>query len=208
MASLPDLLTLLRRREPLAASALCRELEVSRATLSRLVGAAGEEVVRLGHARATRYARTRLVEGVGRSAPLHRIGHDGVARSAGRLVFLWGGATWLEAEGDGRLFTGLPPALVDMAPQGYLGHGFASRFPELALPPRVSDWSEDHRLRALALRGEDTVGDLILGRESLDRFLRWSLTDVEPATFPALAERASLDVAGSSAGGELSLIHI
>jgi hypothetical protein len=127
---------------------------------------------------------------------------DGEPHLTGRLVFLWGGGTWLDEPGTERAFVGLPPALADMAPQGYLGHSFSRRFPELGLPPRLSDWSDDHRLRALALRGEDTVGDLVVGTESLARFLAWSLRDVNPADYPVLAERSALDAAGSSAGGE------
>ena len=81
-------------------------------------------------------------------------------------------ATWLEPnEGEPELFAGLPPVLFDMAPAGYLGRRFAELNPDLPLPARIQEWSDDHRLLALARRGEDTPGDLVLGEESLDRFL-------------------------------------
>jgi hypothetical protein len=202
MAGSKDLLEALDRRDPVTAAELLRLLDVSPATLSRLVATAGEEVVRLGRARATKYARTRVVEGVGRSAPLFRVDATGEPRETGRITFLRGGASWVEESGQATLHVGLPPALADMAPQGYLGRSFSARFPELALPPHVPHWTDDHRLRALALRGEDTVGDLIVGNESLSRFLAWAPPSTTPADYPALAERAALGDAGSSAGGE------
>lgn len=202
MATVSDLLQQLSRSDALASAELRRALGVSPATLSRLVALAGGEVVRFGRARAVRYARTRVVEDLGRGAELYRVGADGEVRPGGRLTFLWAGGSGLEDEGAHRIFAGLPPALADMSPQGYLGHGFSERFPELGLPPRVSDWSDDHRLRALALRGEDCVGDLLVGAESLARFLRWNPAVVEPSDYPVLAGRSALDVSGSSAGGE------
>jgi hypothetical protein len=202
VATVEDLLHLLSRPGALVAADVRAALGVSPATLSRLVSAAGSEVVRFGRARAVRYARTRVVEGVGRSAEVYRVGSDGEARAAGGLTFLLGGGTLLQEAATGRVFTGLPPVLADMAPQGYLGHGFSERFPELDLPPRVSDWSDDHRLRAIALRGEDAVGDLVVGAESLARFLRWTPREVTAADYPALAQGSARDASGSSAGGE------
>jgi hypothetical protein len=197
-----DLLAALDRRDPVAAAELLRVLGVSPATLSRLVAAAGEEVVRLGRARATQYARTRVVEGLGRSAPLFRVDATGEARQTGQITFLRGGASWVEESGRATMHVGLPPTLADMAPQGYLGRGFSARFPELALPPHVTHWTDDHRLRALALRGEDAVGNLIVGDESFARFVARSPPSTTPADYPALAERAALGEVGASAGGE------
>jgi hypothetical protein len=202
VATLQDLLAALDRRDPVAAAELLRVVDISPASLSRLVAAAGEEVVRLGRARATQYARTRVVESLGRSAPLFRVDVTGEPRETGQNTFLRGGASWVEESGRATLYVGLPPTLADMAPQGYLGRGFSARFPELALPPHVTHWTDDHRLRALALRGEDTVGNLIIGNESFARFLAWSPPSTTPADYPALAERAALGDVGSSAGGE------
>jgi hypothetical protein len=89
-----------------------------------------------------------------------------------------------------------------MAPQGYLGHGFAARFPELSLPPRLEDWTDDHRLLALSRRGEDCVGNLIIGDDSFARYLATPTVSVGPAAYPDLAKKSSTVPAGSSAGGE------
>lgn len=205
MASVHDLIARLSRlgSGPVPSAQLRAELGVSPATLSRLVKAAGGDVVRLGQTRAVAYARTRAIEGLGRSIPVFRILEDGTPRPSGELRLLWERSTWLEEAGrPGTWFTGLPPQVADMAPQGYLGHGFSRRHPDLHLPAGLNDWTDDDRLRALACRGEDTVGDLVIGSESLARFAAWEPAAVSEADFPALAERSAVDERGSSAGGE------
>jgi hypothetical protein len=205
MASVQDLLSRLSRigSAPVPSAALRSELGVSPATLSRLVRAAGADVARLGQTRAVAYARTRAIEGLGRSVPVFRIAEDGTPTRSGDLRLLWERSTWLdEATHPGGWFTGLPPQVANMAPQGYLGRGFSRRHPDLHLPPRLSDWSDNDRLRALACRGEDTVGNMIVGSESLARFAGWEPTAVGRPDYPALARRSAEDERGSSAGGE------
>ena len=202
MATVPDLLAILGRGSPARPAALRAEFGVSPQTLGRLVAEAGEEVLRIGKARSTRYTRTRAIEGLGRSVPVSRVDEAGAVASAGTLRLLWGSRTFWDRKGGGTLFEGLPPALVDMAPQGFLGRAFPARFPELRLPPSISDWSDDHRLVALAARGEDCVGDLIVGDESLRRFVGEGPGEVDPRSYPGLARRSAADLVGSSAGGE------
>ncbi len=205
MASTQDLISQLSRvgSPPVPTAELRAALGVSAPTLSRLVKAAGDDVARLGQTRAVRYARTRSVEGLGRAIPVFRVAEDGTPRRSGELRFLWERSTWLDEQGHpAGWFTGLPPQVADMAPQGYLGHGFSARFPELHLPPRLADWTDDDRLRALACRGEDAVGDLVIGSESLARFAGWEPAAVGRADYVALARRSAADDRGSSAGGE------
>jgi len=187
------------------AAQLRARLGVSPQTLGRLVEAAGDEVVRIGRARATQYARTRTVEGLGRTVPVVQVSEGGAVVPHGRLHFLWGRRTWWERESPGmsRVFEGLPPALTDMTPQGYLGRAFAQRHAaELRLPQRVDDWSTDHCVIALARRGEDCAGDLVIGEESLQRLLSHQPEEVRPEDYPSLAQRSSSGEVGSSAGGE------
>jgi hypothetical protein len=202
MVHLDSFLSEVSRRRVARAAELRAALGISPATLSRLVSAAGDRVLRLGRGTASSYSRTRLVEGLGRRLPVFRIDEAGQSASAGRLHLLSEGQHGWESTAGIHLFAGLPPALADMAPQGFLGHGFSARFPELALPPRLGNWSDDHRLVALARRGEDCVGNLVVGDESLARALAAPLREVEPDQYPALARQAATDVAGSSAGGE------
>ena len=205
MASVADLLERLSRpgTATVPAVELRTALGISPATLSRLVASAGDRVARLGRTRAVVYARTRVVEGPGRRVPVYRVAEDGSAHETGELRFLWERSTWLTDTGlVGGWYAGLPPFVADMAPQGYLGQAFPVRFPELRLPPRLSVWSDDDRLRVLALRGEDSIGNVIVGSESLERFFALSPADAAPAAFPALAEQSARGAAGSSLGGE------
>jgi hypothetical protein len=75
-------------------------------------------------------------------------------------------------------------------------------YPELKLPGRIRDWNDDHQLIALTLRGEDCVGNLILGEESLNRFLARRIESRDRGDYPALASGVLAGQPGSSAGGE------
>lgn len=74
--------------------------------------------------------------------------------------FAWGGVSH-----------GLPYSLQDQRPGGFLGRAVPRRYPELALPQRVNDWSDDHYLRYLTQCGSDTVSDLVLGGPAFDDYL-------------------------------------
>lgn len=203
MASVEQLLSLLGRQATVRAGELALQLGVSQPTLSRLIAAAGERVLRMGRGRATQYARTRVLPGLGTRLPLHRVDEAGQVRPQGVLHLLAAGRHWLEhAEGEAELFEGLPPFAADMSPQGYVGRSFTLRHPELDLPARITDWSDDHRLVALARRGEDCVGDLILGEESLNRFLAEEPRTAHRDSYPELAQASMAGQPGSSAGGE------
>jgi hypothetical protein len=72
----------------------------------------------------------------------------------------------------------------------------------LRLPGRITDWNDDHQLIALALRGEDCVGNLIIGEESVNRFLARTAEPRTRADYPGLASGVLAGQPGSSAGGE------
>jgi len=201
MASVEDLLAALARTGVTDGATLARLLGVSAPTLSRLVRRAEGRVLRMGRTRAARYAATRQLEGLGAELPVFRVDERGEAKPHGVLHLLARGS-WHEHGADGALYEGLPPWAADMSPQGYLGRDFAARH-GLALPGRLLDWTDDHRLLALVRRGEDCVGDLILGKESLDRHLAAKPQPVAVTDFPALARAAARgELGASSAAGE------
>ncbi|NOJ80482.1 type II toxin-antitoxin system HipA family toxin YjjJ [Myxococcus xanthus] len=203
MATLEQLLAALGRQVEVKGSELAAQLRVSRPTVSRLLASAGPSVCRMGQGPATRYARTRSIVPLGEQVRMYRVDETGRPHEAGVLHPLWNGGCWIAREdGVGERFAGLPPFAADMSPQGYLGRGFTSRHPELGLPPRITDWTEDHQLIALALRGDDCVGNHIIGAASLDRFLASPLRPVTEAQYPELARSSMSSEAGSSAGGE------
>ncbi len=198
-----QLLELLRRRGLLRGDEIQKELGLSQPTLSRLVREAGTRVCRFGRSVATRYAVPREIVGLGRTAPVFRVDEGGRTNRHGVLHFLAPRRYWLQREsGDGELFPGLPPFVEDMRPQGYIGRGFPALYPELRLPGRITDWGDGHQLIALAMRGEDCVGNLIVGEESVDRFLAGPPQSRTRADYPALASGALAGQPGSSAGGE------
>lgn len=204
MAAISDLRALLAVRGPTRAAEVCAALGISPPTLSRRLTSQGSgEVVRLGRARATLYALVRRLEGLPARLPIFRVGAAGNALQVAELLPLEGRGTWVEsASGIGHFQAGLPPAIADMAPAGYLGRRFAEANPALGLPPRLQDWSDDQRLIALARRGEDAPGDLIIGEESFERWLGNPRPASSESDYPRLAMASAEGGAGSSAAGE------
>ena len=202
----------LHRNGVSTAGAIQRELAADQATLSRAIATLGGEVIRVDGGRGTRYGLHRALNGLGSSWPLFRIDPDGAAVSLGRLHALVREQYWFDAPlGEyQRLSDGLPFFLQDLVPQGFVGRTVPSRFPELGLPQRITEWNDEHVLTYLCRRGEDCIGSLILGDESLQRFLTHSGTEppqldakARAREYPVLADAAlSGTAAGSLAGGE------
>ncbi len=191
---------------------LQQALAVSQPTVYRLLGSLSRQVVTLGRARATCYAISRNVRGVGSIFPIYKVTEAGDVRQFGSLTALQGGQYWWEPKGQtGEIFDHLPWFIQDMRPDGFMGRTFAhSISAELGIPERLKDWNDDHVLIALAHRGEDCMGNLILGEESLERYLQGARQTVgainsseRVATYPDLVREAMAgDPPGSLVGGE------
>jgi hypothetical protein len=217
----PRLEALLTRNGLLRAADIARELGVSQPTVSRMLADAGARVVRIGRARAARYALAREIGRAGSHWPLYRIDARGRSERVGELRALTGGRFWFESskprpaflhgEFAGGLFPGLPWFLDDQRPQGFLGRAFARRIAsDINANPDVLLWNADDVLLALLRHGDDAPGDLVVGEASLQRALQRTL---DPADGVRVADRASeypkrAEAAlrgenfGSSAGGE------
>jgi len=206
MALIDDIVALLVRRGVLSGPELTQALGISAPTLSRQLRASAGRVLRIGQTRGARYAAYRTIAGIPSRLPVFRFDEKGVTCRVATLHLLALGQHWLEPEPQSEhrtavLFAGLPPVLVDMAPQGFLGRGFSESHPDLNLPRRLQDWNDDHRLIAVARRGEDCLGNLIFGEESLNRFLDRASSPVTRQDYPACAS-AVVSGGGSSAAGE------
>jgi hypothetical protein len=191
-------------------------LGVSQPTVSRLLAPllASGQVVKVGAARAQRYLLPRDVPGVGASLLIHQVQADGQVQRLGTLYPLLGGGFWMDEvdkdHGQSAFHPSLPWFLMDTRPQGFLGRAFVQAHAELALPPHLAHWNDDHILLALVRAGEDLPGNLLVGAASLDRYLalppqRSAATVVsDPAhDYPRLALQALSSAApGSSVGGE------
>lgn len=211
---------LLRRDGPTTASALARSLAVSQPTISRLLARAGTRIVRIGHARASRYALSRDIARAGSHWPLYRIDPAGSSLLLGELRALHGDGfhfrpghpmpAFLHGDFSDGLFPGLPWFLDDQRPQGFLGRTFVRRIAgDMGAPDELARWRADDVILALLRHGEDEPGDLLLGAPALQRAMQTMLSpramacSERPDRYPALAEAAlSGEDIGSSAGGE------
>ena len=212
---------LLSQRGMLPAAAIANELRLSQPSVSRLLASAGAHIVRIGRARAARYALARSIGRAGSRWPLYRIGADARAERLGELHALHGDHYWFESNGAhpallhgdfaSGVFPGLPWFLDDQRPQGFLGRAFGRRVArDIDANPDILLWNAADIVLALLRHGEDEPGDLVLGEDSLQRALQsifapsgaMPLSDRE-RRYPELAEAAlrGEDV-GSSAGGE------
>ena len=221
MSVLETLIRTLRARPHLPAGELLTALNVSRATLMRMVRAAGADVLTIGRARRTSYAARRPLRGSAAPLPVFQIDEHGGSTDFGRMdlayphgtVFEFGGPTdWPidDSMRDG-WFDGLPYFVQDMRPEGFLGRQFARTYApilQLSEDPRL--WSDDDALYALSLLGADQSGNLIVGdaacRSWLDKIEEQSECLEESQVLDAYLERALRamqdGVVGSSAAGE------
>jgi HipA-like C-terminal domain len=173
-----------------------------RVALKRAFDKDAGRVLRLGRARATRYAARRTMPGLSADEfPVFRVSAAGKIMPAGTLITLEADeSVWLPNEA---IVDGLPAEIEDIAPRGFLGRSFARRHAELGLPNDLRAWSDNHVLQAISRRGEDLPGNLVVGRESFDRFHKLQYDEVRERDFPARAMAALAgEHAGSSAGGE------
>jgi len=170
------------RRRLSSGTASSPELEAllaqSQSSVSRLLRELirSDSVVRIGTTRGSRYALLRAIEGIGARWTLRRVDPQGLIHDLGDLYALAGTEFYFQGRAENFAWSGvtdgLPYFLQDPRPGGFLSRGVPIRFAELALPQRVTDWSDDHYLRFLTQRGSDTVGDLILGDVALDDYLK------------------------------------
>ncbi len=214
-----QLLDLLKSGHPVPAGELVKRLAVSRPVLSRLVAEAGDQVRRVGKARATAYVATALVRP--NMWPLYRMGPEANMEELGTLHALRGDGFLFEPTGDrpnlmravdgpAGYFPRLPWFLDDVRPQGFLGRSLAHRLGRaLGVPVDLKSWQSRDNLLGI-LHGGTSIGDLLLGQAATDRALL--VVDAPPDQVDvdlrhaayAIRAKEALDGedVGSSPGGE------
>ena len=184
------------------AGELAGALGGDRVALKRAYDREAHQFLRLGRARATRYAARQNLTGLDTDEfRVFRVDGAGGIKPAGTLVTLAATeSVWLP---DENIIDGLPPEMHDIAPRGFLGRSYAQHHGDLGLPEDVTNWSDNHILIALSRRGEDLLSNLVVGRESFDRFQNLQHETHTANDFPALSDAAIAgEHVGSSAGGE------
>ncbi|MBN1957472.1 MAG: HipA domain-containing protein [Desulfuromonadales bacterium] len=177
---------------------LVQGLNISQPTLSRLIQSLSHDIIVMGKGRATSYGLPRHSDGQGSRLPIYIIDPRGDAQIFGHLIALQGGQYWLEqAEGSGELHSGIPWQLQDLLVSGYVARSFAYRHCEsLHLPRRLADWSSEDKLLAASRFGENQIGNLLIGEESLARYFAQAREekplielDDRPWMYPQLAQK-------------------
>lgn len=208
----------IRLREHLGTGALTSKvlqerLSLSQSALSRAIQRNRKEILVIGAARSTKYALRKNLAGLGYEIPVYEIDQAGDVHPYANLHPLasrqYG---WQPAGKTTRLFDHLPYMIQNARPEGFMGRAFTHSFArDLGLPENIDRWSDEHVITALAQRGEDFVGNLIIGKESVERYLLQARSGNMQAVplgqrqtlFQELAEKAIAgDSPGSSAGGE------
>lgn len=184
----------------------------SQATISRMLAQLHGRIAVIGKARARRYTKTRDLRGAGGEFPVYKIDVEGNAHQLGILsAIAQDQFLWSPLNAGSQVFRSLPWFMSDLRPDGFAGRAFVRRLhQELTLPPRSIDWNEDHTLLALVRRGEDAMGSLVIGKESIERYFLMACQLPAPISedaihdeYPRLAQNAmDGQPAGSSAGGE------
>lgn len=178
-----DILHLLGGQPHMSGSELTLRLGISPATLSRRLRLLGEELLRQGVTKNTRYALQRTLRGRRDRLPVYAIDTEGVGRMIGTLAltqphgslfvshapFPWPVVDPLMAQG---WWDGLPYPLYDMRPRGFLGRDFARQHAAaLEAPDDPERWTDDDIVYALSRVGHDMPGDWIIGEVAYRQFL-------------------------------------
>lgn len=214
----------LLKLQPINAAEICAHLQISQPTFSRLWPQAGPDLIRIGAARATRYAMLRTIRELDSLLPVFVVDKDGNSAPFGQLRLLQNDWYCFTPAGSAvpEWILGLPFWLQDLRPQGFLGRLIPAMHPDLMLPANILHWSDDDTLYFLARRGDDVPGNLIVGNEAYRRFLSAGrpvatgavsafasasaapiARDARAQQYAVRAHQANLgDAPGSSAGGE------
>lgn len=204
-----DTLRLRLANGPKTGTQIAKEIGLSTPTVTRALAAMGDDVVKTGQRRYTRYFLRDHSRGFS-DIPVFRIDAIGKVKELGVLTPVRSDG-YVFTQSDGRQIhsESLPWWMLDMRPQGFLGRAYAARFgAELGLPSTVKEWTDNHAIRALLVHGHDLVGNLLIGTIARAKFIGAPepefIREVHKTNaFASLSVGASAgESPGSSAGGE------
>lgn len=193
---------------------VCKNLRISQSTFSRLITRRSGDFLVVGRGKKTRYALKRSIPNVGGNIVIYEINEQGKASGLGKLQPIHPSGFHFESSRNqaipSQFFDAIPFFLDDLRPSGFLGRLLPRRHPNLGLPKDVVSWTVNDCFSYLTRFGSDLIGNLILGDEAFQMYLRRNQGDPE---YVSLEERDSkypkratevleLGDPGSSAGGE------
>ena len=203
--------------EPLSSRELQQRIGCTQATISRLIAAAGDRIVRLGRGRSTRYGLSTDVFGLRQRVPIFSISGEGDAEELAMLRTLSSGQYlvdggkhlpfWLLGQRGNGLYDALPYFLYDLRPQGFIGRQTARHLSRVSdVPDDPRRWNDEHLGKYLLTYGHDVPGNLVFGATRAAQARDGAVAVVEDHTvaYLELAHQALHDdhLPGSSAGGE------
>ena len=194
---------------PNTGTQMAKDIGLSQPTVTRALAAMGDEVIKTGQRKSTRYFLRDHRRGYS-DIPLYQVDVRGKVSELGVLSPVRPeGYLWTPSQGHQLHSEGLPWWLMDVRPQGFLGRAYAARWgAELGLPSSLQEWSDHQAMRALLAHGHDLVGHVLIGSLARDKFLASAEpTFIREADKPSTYARMAIDASaghtpGSSAGGE------
>ena len=194
---------------PQTGTQMAKQMGISQPTATRALAAMGDEVMKLGEKKSSRYVLRDASRGFG-DVPVFRVDGQGRLEEMGVLTPVRpDGFVFTQADGTQAHCDSLPWWLLDMRPQGYLGRTYAARYGgNLGLPHTLKEWTDNHSMRALLIHGHNLVGNLLLGHTAREQFMSAPEPTciphaAKPSEYARLAQEAAHgELPGSSAGGE------
>lgn len=175
----------------------------SQATTSRILSELAAQVIKIGQARAMRYALPRAIHGRPAQHALWWTDETGGTEAVGTLTYLANGDIYVHSQSLGDYQdSALPWYLSPLRAEGFLGRIAAKRLAALEADPDPQRWSLETQLYA-ALQVHDAPGAITLGRqEGGIGPLQLPRANLHSALDEAAQTVAQTLPAGSSAGGE------
>ncbi len=204
----------LERAGPSRSGRIAERLAIPGTSLRRIFKSMGDDVLKVGKARATTYALHRSIDGVRTPVPVDELRPDGEVRAALRLHPVQPFGYYVESlcaevlsgfhetePGSPGSLVDLPWFLRDLKPEGYLGRAWLRVHADQGYPAKLAHWGGDDVLRYAVEQGADLPGAWVVG--ALQRGRLAEPRRLQTGTLSERAERsATAVVGGSSPGGE------
>jgi hypothetical protein len=207
-AALPlgaEIASLLRSRGVMSAAEIIAATGKSQQLVSLALRSLGQEVCKLGAARATRYSLTKQILGLSATQPLLFADEGGQTSDWGALTQLYGGQVHVQSSGGQSWLAAantLPWFLATLRPEGFLARALRGLRPDLPDDPAV--WTVEQALYPAIMHYSDPPGAFSIGTHiGRIRTLAASGFDVRDSHYDMLADAVGKTLpAHSSAGGE------